>query len=121
MSLAARRNVRTRTALVDRVINQEAAEDIACYSDQPPYSKDYFAQYATQPNWKSRRSMVELPFLDCEANLQQEVMEHIGDGCDSPNWDYPDEITIGFAFGATQNNFLIWQGNEYWNINSVIL
>ena len=120
MSLTAQR-YNTRSSLLGSQKNQEAVKEINEVHDELPYTREYFAAFAAQPFWNSRRSsMVELPFLDAEEALRKSVEAYIGDGNDSPNWQHPEEITIGYAFGANQNNFLIWQGSQYWDINAVL-
>jgi len=125
MSLTAARNTRTKSPLVSRACRNDADQDIQAYEvgESTPYGKEYFLGFTQATGWESNRNLphVEVPILDCSDDLIEGIKAFVGDDENSPNWDYLEEVTIGMSFGANQNNFLIWQGSQYWNINQVIL
>ena len=120
MSYAAKRNFSTRKAALNNLVRDEFATDSDYDNRDESYDKAYFLGKINFPGWRRARGLhVEVPFQDCVDTMKQEVYAALDSLENAPEWEHGN-LTIGFAYGGTQLNFLLWQGRNYWHINDVL-
>jgi len=64
---------------------------------------------------------MEIKFSNLDESLQEAIKDFLGDGEDSPNWDYLDEIFLSIGGGATNYNVCIIQNMGGWILGELPL
>ena len=63
---------------------------------------------------------MEILFSTLGQHLQDTIKESLKNQKDQPNWDTPENITFGLGYGANSYNLTVWQGQQYWVVNSIV-
>lgn len=121
-----------KSQLRDRALVADAGKEIQEYQNSDAdYNLQYFQGFTQVPGWrKSRDLYIEVPLHYCDQALIDKIVSYFDEEGDYkfyllehdifPDFDDMSSLTVGFAFGASEVNFLLWNGVERWYINEVL-
>ena len=69
------------------------------------------------------KEIMEILFSSLDLDLQEKIKDLLlltNDLETQPNWDCPENITFRLRYGANSYNLLVWQGQQYWLVNSIL-